>query len=32
VGPSGRKVISLQKEDSLLVLANVREIKELTAR
>jgi hypothetical protein len=32
VGPSGREVISLQKEDSLLVILNVREAKKVSAR
>jgi hypothetical protein len=31
-GPSGHEVISLQKMDSLLVLANVREAKKVSAR
>jgi hypothetical protein len=32
VGPSGHKVISLQKVDSLLVLVNVREARKVYAR
>jgi hypothetical protein len=31
-GPSGREVISLQKVDSLLVLANLREAKKVSTR
>ena len=30
-GPSGREVISLRKEDSLLVLSTVREAKKVSA-
>jgi len=31
-GPPGREVISLQKEDSLPLFANVKEAKKLSAR